>query len=114
MPRRRQFSPIEWLIVITIAGVLFAVTAPSRSPRSRAVRHSVATPAARATRPAAPVELPDAANRVASPPSVLHLWRRVQNPLLLALALRAIARALRRDRRPRPKAPAAPEGSPAP
>jgi hypothetical protein len=112
MPRRRRpLTLAEWLIVIAIAGILFALTAPAR-PGRRSRRIAPAPPAA-APQPAVPVSVPDADKRLASPPSVFGLWQRVQNPLALLLALHVISRALRGDRRKHPKTPAPSKPAPA-
>jgi prepilin-type N-terminal cleavage/methylation domain-containing protein len=98
--RRRPFTLVEWLIVLAIAGVLFAIIAPAQ-PGRRSRRVAPAAPAAPAVapQPAIPVGVPHADKRVTLPPSAFRLWQRVQNPLALVLALHVIGRALRRDRR---------------
>jgi hypothetical protein len=111
MPRRRRpLTLVEWLIVIAIAGILFALTAPAR-PGRRSRRIAPASPAA-APQPTIPVSVPDADKRLTSPPSLFRLWQRVQNPLALLLALHVIGRALRRDRRRHAKSPAPASGPP--
>ena len=110
MPRRHrhQLTLVEWLIIMSIMGILFSTLA---SPRQRPHRRGHRAAPARTVQPhtpASPVQLPETAKRTTPSFSGLRWWQTIAGPLVLIVALKLLVTLFRHSRRTRARGPAAP------
>ncbi len=115
MPRRRQrkMTLVEWLIVVSIAGILFSMSAPSRHRARRHPPRITPVPAAAPRTSASPVALPDTAKT--EHPRVGGVWLSRGAQELIAIAVTfLLARTLRKRLRPMPRQPAKTPSPPPP
>ena len=103
MPRRHRhhLTPVEWLIIMSILGIVLSIAASPRRQTHRRTHRAAPARTVQPQAPASPVQLPETAKRTAPTFPGLRLWQAIGSPLVLIAALKLFVTVLRRTRRAR-------------